>query len=152
MVSANLDGGVLVVECNVSGDWSPVLVHAALVESVLPHSDDDTLWDVDGGDFIVHVVWDQVVDSESSVLVVGVALLSSLLAEVLRDASSFVSGDDLGGAVLVVESDVTFKSIMVGVCSTMVDVMLIHGHLNFISDLDGGNDVVPGTTEDTCWE
>lgn len=96
MVSANLDGGVLVVEGNVSGDWSPVLVHSALVETVLPHSDDDTLWDVDGGDFIVHVVWDQVVDSESSVLIVGVALLSSLLTEVLKDASSFVSGDDLG--------------------------------------------------------
>lgn len=100
---ADSDVRVLVVEWNVDGDWSPELVHTSASVVVLPQSGDNVFWDGDGGNHVVHFLWDQVVVSPSSVLVVGEALLSSLLSEMLEEADSLIGGDDLQGASLVIE-------------------------------------------------
>jgi hypothetical protein len=144
VVSADSDVGVLVVEWNVDGDWSPELIHTSTSVGVLPHSGDNVLWDIDGGDLVVHTLWDQVVVSESGALVVGEALRSSLLSVVLEDAGSLIGGDDLQGADLIVEWgwDITVEAWCEVSEHTLVEAVLVEGELDLLSDMDGGGDVV----------
>lgn len=144
MVFADSDVGVLVVEWNVDGDWSPELIHMSTSAGVLPHSGDNVLWNIDGGDLVVHALWNQVVISESSLLVVGEALRSSLLSVVLKDAGSLIGGDDLQGADLIVDWgwDITVESWCEVSEHTLVEAVLVEGELDLLSDMDGGGDVV----------
>lgn len=150
MVSADSDVGVLVVEWNIGDNWSPELIHTSTSVGVLVELSDDTLWNVDGGNLIVHVLWDQVVISKSGVLVIGEALLSSVLSEVLHDASSLIGGDNLEGAVPIVVSwwDITGESLIVVSEKTFVISVLVHRELDLLSDLDGRDDIVEAGKRD----
>lgn len=144
MILADSEEGVLVVLWNVGLSWSPELVIESTGVGVLVELEDDTLWDVDGGDHVVQVIWHQVESSLSGFLVIGEALRSSAGVVVIEDASSLLGNSELHGGGLIVDEgwNLTLVTWVKVSQPSVVDSVLEESQSDLLSNLYGGGDVV----------
>jgi len=149
VILADSEVGVLVVLWNVGLGWSPELVIESTGVGMLVESEDDTLWDIHGGDHVVQVLWHQVDARLSGLLVVGEALSSSTDVVVVEDAGSLGGNGDLHGGGLIVDEgwDLTLVTWVEVGQPSVVESVLEEGQSDMLSDLDGGGFVVQSLEE-----